>query len=184
MAGLVAGPIVSGVRIRDATLDDAAAICELYNSTVLTTTVAWTEQLELVDHRLSRMRAQAAVGNPVLVATDADPSETVIGFASYDDFRDAEKWEGYRFTVEHSVHVDGAHHGAGVGRALMIELMARAAAAGKRVMVAAVDGDNEGSIRFHERLGFVEVARMPGVGFKFGRWLDLVLLQRHLGDGR
>jgi phosphinothricin acetyltransferase len=170
------------VRIRDARLDDAGAICAIYNSTIPTTTVAWTEQLESVDHRLCWIRDQASAGNPVLVATDGDGDESVIGFASYDDFRDAQKWEGYRFTVEHSVHVDGAHHGSGVGQALMIELLARAAAAGKRVMVAAVDGDNEGSIRFHERLGFVEVARLPGVGFKFGRWLDLVLLQRHLGD--
>ena len=68
--------------------------------------------------------------------------------------------------------------GQGIGRALITELLARAHAMGKTQMVAAVDGDNEASLQFHERLGFVEVARMPAIGFKFGRWLDLVLLQR------
>ena len=81
-------------------------------------------------------------------------------------------------TVEHTVHVREDQWGSGVGRTLVDALLERARAAGKRVIVAAVDGDNDGSIRFHERLGFVQVARLPGVGFKHDRWLDLVLLQR------
>jgi phosphinothricin acetyltransferase len=63
----------------------------------------------------------------------------------------------------------------------MEALMARAVAAGKHVMVAGIDAENVGSIRFHERLGFVEAARVHEVGFKFDRWLDLVLMQRTLG---
>jgi phosphinothricin acetyltransferase len=90
------------------------------------------------------------------------------------------KWPGYRFTVEHTVHVREDHWGSGAGRALMEELVERARAAGKHVMVGALDGANEASLRFHARLGFVEVARMPEVGRKFGRWLDLVLVQRIL----
>jgi L-amino acid N-acyltransferase YncA len=70
------------------------------------------------------------------------------------------------------------HWGKGVGRALIDALLERAAAAGKRIMVAAVDAETVESIRFHERCGFIEVARMPGIGFKLGRWLTLVLLQR------
>jgi L-amino acid N-acyltransferase YncA len=73
--------------------------------------------------------------------------------------------------------------GRGVGRALPTELAERALDAGMHVMIAAIDGHNDASIEFHRRLGFVEVARMPEVGHKFGRWLDLVLMQRVLDPG-
>ena len=112
----------------------------------------------------------------MLVADDGE----LLGFASYAGFRDSMKWPGYRFSVEHTIHVREATWGRGVGRALMEALMARARAAGLHVMVGALDGANEASLRFHERLGFVEVARMPEVGWKFDHWLDLVLVQRIL----
>jgi L-amino acid N-acyltransferase YncA len=166
------------VKIRDAGVGDAAAINALYNALIPNTTVAWTEQLEDVATRRKWLLEQQRAGNPVVVAEDGG---RVIGFAAYEDFRHS-KWEGYRFTVEHSVHVEGGHHGAGVGQALMEALMARAAADGKHVMIGAIDADNERSIRFHQKLGFTEVARMPELGFKFGRWLDLVLMQRKVGS--
>jgi L-amino acid N-acyltransferase YncA len=168
------------VKIRDAVPDDVVAINALNNALIDTTTVAWTEIHEDLKVRQAWMTKQRQVGNPILVA-EADGQ--VIGFASYDDFRDSSKWRGYRFTVEHSVHIDEAHHGAGVGRELMEALIARATEAGKHVMIGAIDGENEVSIRFHQRLGFTEVARMPETGFKFDRWLDLVLVQRVLGSG-
>ena len=86
----------------------------------------------------------------------------------------------YRYTVEHSVHVRAGRRGSGLGQALMQPLIARARALGKHVMMAGVDADNAGSIRFHERLGFERVAHLREVGFKFGRRLDLVFLQRLL----
>jgi L-amino acid N-acyltransferase YncA len=165
------------VRIRDADEDDAAAISALYNATVSTTTVAWTEEHESVAARQEWYRKQRAAGNSVLVA-EADGR--VIGFASYGEFRNATKWPGYRFTVEHTIHIDAAHQGIGVGGALLEALVERATAACLHVMIGAIDGENDGSIRFHERHGFVEVARIHEVGFKFGRWLDLVLVQRTL----
>jgi L-amino acid N-acyltransferase len=73
------------------------------------------------------------------------------------------------------------HWGRGTGRALLDALASRARAAGKRVMVAGIDGDNADAIRFHQRVGFVQVGRLPGVGEKFGRRLDLVLMQQELG---
>jgi L-amino acid N-acyltransferase len=165
------------VKIRHATATDAVAINAIYNATVPTTTVAWTEELESIATRRSWLHAQQRAGNPVLVAeTDGD----VVGFASYDDFRDSTKWPGYRFTVEHTIHVQSAHQGRAVGSALLLALVERATVAGKHVMIGAIDGGNDGSIRFHERHGFTEVARMPAVGFKFGQWLDLVLMQRSL----
>jgi len=164
-------------RIRDAVADDAGAISVLYNATVSTTTVAWTEEHESVATRQEWLQKQQAANNPVLVAESDD---RVIGFAAYGEFRNATKWPGYRFTVEHTIHIDAAHQGAGLGGVLLEELVRRATAAGLHVMIGAIDGENDGSIRFHQRHGFTEVARLHQVGFKFGRWLDLVLVQRTL----
>jgi phosphinothricin acetyltransferase len=166
------------VQVRDATAADVAAINHIYNATAVTTTVAWAEEPEALAARRQWFGHQQAAGNPVLVATD---DGAVIGYASYADFRDTTKWPGYRFTVEHSVHVAESHHRAGVGRALMEALVARATARGKHVMIGAIAADNASSIRFHEQVGFSEVGRLPEVGFKFGRWLDLVLVRRSLG---
>ena len=104
----------------------------------------------------------------------------VLGFASFGDFR---SWPGYRYTVEHSVHVVADGRGQGTGRALMERLLPRAVDLGKHVMVAGIDASNAASIRFHERLGFERVGLLREVGCKFGRWLDLAFLQRRLGGG-
>jgi L-amino acid N-acyltransferase len=167
----------SRARIRDASQDDAAAISAIYNATVSTTTVAWTEEHESLATRHEWLEKQGAAGNPVLVA---ESGARIIGFASYSEFRNATKWPGYRFTVEHTIHIDARHQGSGVGGVLLEALVARATAADLHVMIGAIDGENDGSIRFHERHGFTQVARLPAVGFKFGRWLDLVLVQRTL----
>ncbi len=124
---------------------------------------------------------------PALVAVDEGTGRgrgtgTVVGWATYGDFRDSARWPGYRHTVEHSIHVREACWGRGVGRALVEALTTRARRDGKHVMVAAIDADNLRSIRFHEHVGFVEVARMPEIGEKFGRRLDLVLMQRILDE--
>lgn len=171
---------MSPLKIRDAAYDDAddaTAISALYNATVSTTTVAWTEEHESLATRQEWLRTQHAASHPVVLA---ESDGRVIGFASYGEFRNATKWPGYRFTVEHTIHIDAAHQGAGVGGALLESLVERATAAGLHVMIGAIDGENDGSIRFHARHGFVEVARLHQVGFKFGRWLDLVLVQRAL----
>jgi L-amino acid N-acyltransferase YncA len=165
------------VIIREAEDPDTAAINAIYNATVSTTTVAWTEEHESLRTREVWVAAQRHEGNPILLAVRDD---RVVGFASYDDFRDSAKWPGYRFTVEHTIHIDQDHQGEGLGGALLDELIARAAGAGKHIMIGAVDGENAGSIRFHERHGFAVVGRLPQTGFKFGRWLELVLLQRLL----
>jgi phosphinothricin acetyltransferase len=165
--------------VRDAEDADLPQIVEIVNALLSTTTIEWTDTPYTLDDRRAWLDRHRQAGEPVLVA---DVRGDVAGFASYGDFRDSQKWPGYRFVVEHTVHVRERNWGTGIGRALIEALVQRAAAAGKRVMIAAVDGDNAGSIRFHERCGFVEVARMPGVGFKHGRWLTLVMLQRELVD--
>jgi L-amino acid N-acyltransferase YncA len=165
------------VNIREAQDPDVSSINAMYNDTVSTTTVAWTDVHENVHTRQAWVEEQRHLGNPVLVALQDD---RVIGFAPYDDFRDAAKWPGYRFTVEHTIHVHQDHQGVGVGGVLLDALIERALEAAKHSMIGAVDGDNAGSIRFHERHGFAVVGRLPELGFKFGRWLDLVLMQRML----
>jgi phosphinothricin acetyltransferase len=165
------------VGIREALDADAAAINAIYNATVSTTTVAWTEEHESLGTRREWMHAQRLLGHPVLVAATGDE---VVGFASYDDFRDSSKWPGYRFTVEHTIHVRQDHQGAGVGGHLLRALIVRATEAGKHVMIGAIDGQNTGSIRFHQRQGFAVVGRLPETGFTFGRWRELVLMERIL----
>jgi L-amino acid N-acyltransferase YncA len=166
---------MAGVIIRDAVRADMPAVRDLYNALIPTTTVAWTDTPETLRQRRAWFRRQRRRGRPVLVA---EHDGAVVGFATYEDFRGAGKWPGYRHTVEQTVHVAEAHWGSGVGRALFDALLTRAGDDGVHVIVAAIDGDNDASIRFHERLGFAVTARMPELGRKFDRWLDLVLMQR------
>jgi phosphinothricin acetyltransferase len=179
----------AGIEIRDATEDDLSRITEIFNQAIPRGDAEWTEVLHTVDERRGWWRDRVAAGRPVIVAvgrdarvaTDvADGARTVLGVASYGDFRDSTCREGFRFTVEHSVYVDDAARGSGVADALMDELEARARADGTRVMVATIDALNERSIRFHERRGYVEVGRMPNIGFTFDTWRTMVLLQLEL----
>jgi L-amino acid N-acyltransferase YncA len=172
------------ISIRPAVAADVPAITALQNALLATTAIEWTETEHTVDDRRAWLAAHDDRGEAVLVAVDdeADGDGAVVGFCAYGDFRDSRRWPGYASTVEHTVHVAESHWGSGVGRDLMEALIAHAAAAGKHVIVAAIDAENEGSIRFHERLGFTEVARMPEVGTRFGRWLTLVMLQRTIGS--
>lgn len=90
----------------------------------------------------------------------------------------------YRYTLEDSIYVAAEASGRGIGRLLLAELLARCEALGARQMVAVIgDSANAGSIRLHERLGFRHAGRLPSTGWKFGRWLDTVLMQRPLGHG-
>jgi phosphinothricin acetyltransferase len=166
--------VAAQLEIGDATAADLAAVVTIYNQVLATSTAIFSHVPTTLEERRDWWQARVAQGYPVLVARgDAG----VIGFASFGDFR---AWPGYRFTVEHSVHVAAEARGRGAGSALMRPLLARAAALGKHVMVAGIDAANSASIRFHERLGFEQAGRLSEVGYKFDRWLDLVFLQRRL----
>jgi phosphinothricin acetyltransferase len=162
------------LEIREAHEKDLPAILDIYNDVVATSTAIYRDEPATLEDRRSWFAARKAEGQPVLVAMDGG---AVVGFGAFGGFR---PWPGYRFTVEHSVHVRADRRGQGVGAALMTPLIERAAALGMHVMIAGIDADNARSIRFHERLGFTKVAHLREVGFKFGRWLDLVLMQRLL----
>ena len=163
--------------VRPAEIDDLAAVLAIYNDLVATSTAVYAIEPATLAERRAWFETRRGHGFPVLVA--ARDSE-VLGFASFGEWRGT--WGGYRFTVEHSVHVRADARGAGVGRALVEALVPRALALGKHVMLGGVDAANLDSIRFHERLGFMRAAHFREVGRKFGRWLDLVFMQRCL-DG-
>jgi L-amino acid N-acyltransferase len=158
------------VLIRAARDADGAEITSLLNALLATTTIEWTLTPRNADDVQEWLRAHEVV----LVAEDQDE---IVGVAAFGWFRDVVKWPGYRFTVENTIHVRQDRWGSGVGEVLMHALIEKARDAEIHTMIAAIDSANEASIRFHQRLGFTEVARMPEVGTKFGRWLDLVLLQ-------
>lgn len=140
----------------------------------------WSERPVDAAERKAWFEAKREAGEPVLVAvgTGDDDADEVIGFATYGRFRNH---SGYDDTVEHTLHVREGSRGAGAGSELLEAIIERARTAGKHVIVAGVGAQNEGSLRFHRRHGFIEVGRMPEVGRKFGRRLDLVLMQRRLG---
>lgn len=160
--------------VREAAEGDLPGLLAIYNDVIATSTAVYREQAATLDDRVIWWRTRASEGYPVLVAID---DAGVAGFASFGDFR---AWPGYRFTVEHTVHVRADRRGQGVGTALMRPLIDRAVQMGKHVMIAGVDADNAGSIQFHERLGFVTAGHFHEVGFKFGRWLDLVFMEKRL----
>lgn len=160
------------MSIDDAREADLPAILDIYNDVIATSTAVFTDQPVTLDDRVAWFRARVAQGYPVLVAREGPD---VVGYATFGDFR---SWPGYRYTVEHSVHVRSDRRGRGIGPRLIDALIPRAQAAGKHVMVAGIDADNAASIRMHERLGFAPAGHMKQVGWKFDRWLDLVFMQR------
>lgn len=171
--------------IRQARVEDLPAILDIFNALIAGSTAVYTEAPVDLEERLSWFRSRTEAGFPVLVAESghgqgADEHRAILGYASFGLFRGI--WPGYRHTVEHSVHVHQAHRGRGVGSALVKALFPIAQAMGVHVMVGAIDADNAGSQRLHRRLGFVQTGLLPEVGRKFGRWLDLVFMQRVLSE--
>jgi phosphinothricin acetyltransferase len=109
------------------------------------------------------------------------PDGTVLGYAYHAPFRNR---SGYRYTAENAIYVRDDVRGQGVGKALVEALLARAEAAGLRQMYALIgDSENAGSIGLHVSAGFRRVGVMKAAGFKFGRWLDVVIMQKTLGEG-
>jgi L-amino acid N-acyltransferase YncA len=162
------------VIVRPASEADLPAILAIYNDAILTTTAIWREEPFDLEDRREWFKARESAGCPVLLAEeDVD----VVGFGSFADFR---TYNGYRFTVEHSVYTAPGVRRRGVASALIAALIERAHALGKHVIVGGIAADNHASLALHTKLGFTETARMPEVGFKFGRWLDLVLVQKRL----
>jgi phosphinothricin acetyltransferase len=166
------------IRIRDFAAGDLAAVTDIYRDHALHGTATFDEVALSPAEMQQKYEKIWAQGLPWLVA-EADGA--VIGYASASLFHSR---SAYRFTLEDSVYIDPAHYRRGAGRALLGALLARCEALGYRQMIAAIgDSANAGSIGLHRALGFDHVGAYKQVGLKFGRWLDVVLMQRSLGDG-
>jgi L-amino acid N-acyltransferase YncA len=164
--------------IRDATEADIPPIQAIYAHHVLTGTGTFDEQPPSVEEILDKFRKVVEHGWCWLVATDATG---VLGYGYYTQFRDR---SAYRYCVEDSIYVRDDVRGQGVGKALVCALIEHATAHGMRQMIAVIgDSENVGSIGVHASLGFHMVGTLRAVGVKFGRWVDVVSMQRALGRG-
>jgi phosphinothricin acetyltransferase len=164
--------------IRSAAESDVAAIARIYGHHVLHGTATFELEPPTAEEMARRLGGILTLGFPYLVA---ERDGVVVGYAYANSYRPR---PGYRFTVEDSIYVDPAHAGTGCGRALLTALIERCEQGPWRQMVAVIgDSSNTASIRLHERFGFRHVGRLEAVCFKFGRWVDSMLMQRPLGAG-
>jgi L-amino acid N-acyltransferase YncA len=163
-------------QIRAAEPGDIPDMREIYNHYVANSTVTFDEEPQSLAEMRKKFRHVQDLGYPWLVAVS--PSGNVLGYAYVTPWKPK---AAYRFTVENSIYLGPASTGKGLGAVLMAELLARAKAAGVKEVVAVIaDKGAEASIALHERFGFKQIGHMGRVGFKFGRWLGTVLMQRSL----
>ncbi len=160
--------------LRPATPADAAAINEIYNHYVLNSTCTYQEQPDTLEDRLRWLEEHGGT-HPVIVAENE--AGAIVGWASLSRFHPR---SAFRFTVENSVYISPQWQRRGLGRLLMTELVRLGREKGFRQIIAAIDSGQDGSLALHAAFGFTEVARLRRVGFKFGRWLDVVDLQLSL----
>jgi L-amino acid N-acyltransferase YncA len=164
--------------IRDATSADVPAITAIYAHHVRHGTGTFEEEQPSEAEMAARLAKVQGQGWAWLVA---EQDGQVTGYAYYCQFRER---SAYRFSAEDSIYVRDDIRGQGVGKALVAVLLQRAEAAGFRQMFAVVgDSDNVGSIGLHLSLGFRQAGVLRSAGLKFGRWLDVVYMQRPLGQG-
>ncbi len=151
----------------------AAAILDILNHAIINSTALYDYQPRSLA-QMDTWFANKRVGDfPVIGAFNAD--QQLLGFASYGAFR---AFPAYKYTVEHSVYVHHEHRGKGLATQLMEAVIQSAQIQNKHAMIGAIDASNALSLALHTKLGFVPVGHLPQVGFKFGRWLDLVFMQR------
>ena len=165
--------------VRDAAAGDIPAITAIYAHYVRTSLATFEEVPPTVAEMTQRHDGVTSAGLPYLVATDS--ANRVVGYAHAAPVRTR---SAYRFTLEDSIYVDQVTARRGVGLTLLTALIERCTALGYHQMVAVIgDTDNAPSIGLHQKAGFTRAGLMPAVGFKLGRWVDSVLMQRALSTG-
>lgn len=153
----------------------AGAILAIFNEAIEHSTALWDYKPRPPAAMKPWFEAKRTNGHPVLGFES--PAGELLAFGSWGPFR---AWPAYKYTVEHSVYVHRDHRGRGLGRRVMQALLQEAEARGVHVMVGGIEAANHASIALHASLGFVQAGTVREAGFKFGRWLDLVLMQRVL----
>lgn len=165
----------TNIKVREACPEDAAAIQRIYAHYVENSAASFEEAAPSVEDIVARRQEVLDFGAPYIVA---ERGGEVHGFAYASRFRPR---SAYRLTVEDSIYVDPAATGHGIGTRLLSELVDRCAELGFCQMVAVIGGtNNEASVTLHKRLGFMQAAVLKSVGFKFGAWVDTVIMQRAL----
>lgn len=169
---------MSTVTVRAAEAADLPALQAIYAHHVLHGFASFEEEPPPVEEMQSRWKKVLELGLPYLAA---ELDGAVVGYAYAGAYRPR---PAYRFTIENSIYIRDGLAGRGVGKALLLELIARCSARPWRQMVAVIgDSDNHASIGLHRSCGFRLVGTFEAVGFKHGRWVDSVLMQRALGPG-
>jgi L-amino acid N-acyltransferase YncA len=167
---------MADMLVRDAVEQDLGAIREIYSHYVLHGLATFEETPPTVEELDERMRKIRFQGLPYLVASI---DERLVGYAYASPYRPR---PAYRFTIEDSVYVELGQHGKGIGKALLGGLISRCEQGNWRQMVAIIgDSGNASSIALHRKMGFRQVGTLQNVGFKLGRWVDTVMMQRELG---
>lgn len=166
------------IRIRDASAADLPVMSEIYRESVLTGTSSYELDPPSNEDMASRFAAITGQNYPYIIAED--DKGKVLGYAYASPFRTR---PAYRYLAEDSVYVAPDARGTGVGSTLLDALLSATASLGIRQMIAVIGGASPASIAVHEKAGFKHVGRLPASGFKFGKWLDTVLMQIDLGEG-
>jgi len=159
------------IEIRPYEIQDTQAILDIINYNILHSTALYDYSIRSYDQQKNILADKIAKQFPVIVA---ELEGHVVGFGMYSEFRFR---EAYKYTVEHSVYVDQNIHGKGIGKALLQELIILAKTQGLHTMIGVIDAENQGSIDFHEKLGFKKAGIIKESGYKFDRWLDSVFMQ-------
>ena len=163
------------MQIRPATTADLPGILEIYNEAVLNTTATYDYEPRTLEHRAAWFEDHVRTNYPVFVAVDE--SGRVVGWSALNRYHDR---MGYRFTTENSVYVAADQRGRGLGKQLLAPLIEAARERGLHAIIGAIDAANEASLRLHAGFGFEPVGHFKQTGFKFGRWLDVVYMEKLL----
>ena len=150
----------------------AQAILAIFNEAIAHSTTLYDYKPRTREMMAERFEAKRKGKYPVIGA-ESDSGE-LMGFAGYGSFR---AWPAYKYTVEHSVYVDQRFQGRGIGKRLLQEIIAAAQGQNYHVLVGCIDAANSASVRLHETAGFAYCGTIRQTGFKFGRWLDLLIYQ-------
>ena len=159
------------ITIRPFKSDDIQAILDIINYNILHSTALYDYTIRTFEQQKNILEEKIEKNFPVIVA---ELDGITVGFGMYSEFRFR---EAYKFTVEHSVYVSENHHGKGIGKLLLQDLIQLAKNQKLHTMIAVIDAENQSSVEFHEKFGFKTVGIIKESGYKFDRWLHSVFMQ-------